>query len=85
MGSSVSVFRYELRMATKYQALGDCWVWMLMKRCARALVLILCVYDCVTAHRFRKARRRSRVERLGFEIAGALVKKGQGSQEYHYT
>ena len=76
---------YQLRMATKFDASGGCWVWLLTATCARILLLVVCVYACVTVHRFRKAKRRSRVERLGFEIARTLVEKGQGSQEYRYT
>ena len=85
MGSGVSVSLYKMRMVTKYEAFGICWVSMLTTRCARVLFLVVCVYACVTAHRFRKAKRRSRVGRLGFEIAKTLVEKEQSSQEYRYT
>lgn len=51
----------------------------------RVLYLVLFVYACVALHRFRKAKKKVRVQRMGFEIARTVVEERKIPVDYRYT
>ena len=56
-----------------------------MLTCGRVLYLVVFVYACIVVHRFRKAKKRIRVQRIGFEIARTVVEERKIPMDYRYT
>ena len=59
--------------------------WQSVLTCGRVLHLVVFVYACVAVHRFRKAKKRVRLQRMGFEIARTVVEERKIPVDYRYT
>lgn len=73
-------FERKTQARAKVELGGVSCAWV-----AVAIYLIVWVYACVVVHRFRKAKKRSRVQMMRSGIASMATEKQENQQTYRYS